>query len=356
MKSSSRVPLFARFVIVACCVAGLDRASFAQKQPESAKGPSVASQAPVDSGSPADYVGVEKCQSCHKSEATEFHKTSHSTLKIPGKDYIQGCESCHGPGKAHSDSVQAAHGDDADTARALKEHPMFAFRASAEENAARCLTCHTTSKQQQFFAHSEHAGHGISCNQCHATHLVDAVKDASKGSLSYPQGYFFQLPQLKDEDRWLRNSLLKQSEPALCFTCHLTVQAQFALPNHHRVPEGLMKCSDCHSPHGTFNTASLHNPRSETCVNCHMEKRGPFVFEHPAVKVEGCVSCHNPHGSTNRMLLVRREGRQLCLQCHTGFHGQPSVPHSRLGFQTSGECVRCHVTIHGSSLDINFLR
>ena len=174
--------------------------------------------------------------------------------------------------------------------------------------------------------------------------------------MSYAQANFFQLPQLADETRWLHNSLLKRSEPALCYACHLTVQAQFALPEHHRVPEGLMKCSDCHNPHGTENFVSLNNPSWETCVKCHVEKRGPYVFEHPAVKIEGCVSCHNPHGSSNNMLLVRREGRQLCLQCHTGFHSQAAVPHSRLGFQTSGECLRCHVTIHGSNLDVNFLR
>jgi DmsE family decaheme c-type cytochrome len=174
--------------------------------------------------------------------------------------------------------------------------------------------------------------------------------------LSYPQAHFFQVPRLPEETRWLHNSLLKQAEPALCFTCHLTIQAKFALPEHHRVPEGLIKCSDCHNPHGTQNLSSLNKPASETCVNCHVEKRGPYVYEHPAVKVEGCVSCHNPHGSTNRMLLVRREGRQLCLQCHTGYHAQLSVPHSRLGFQTSGECVRCHVTVHGSNFDPFFLQ
>jgi DmsE family decaheme c-type cytochrome len=142
----------------------------------------------------------------------------------------------------------------------------------------------------------------------------------------------------------------------MCYTCHLAIQAKFALPVHHRVPEGLMKCSDCHNPHGSLNVASLNKPRQETCINCHVEKRGPYVFQHPAVSIEGCVTCHNPHGSANRMLLVRREGRQLCLQCHTGFHNQASVPHSRFGFQTSGECVRCHVTVHGSNLDVNFLR
>ena len=104
-----------------------------------------------------------------------------------------------------------------------------------------------------------------------------------------------------------------------------------------------MKCTDCHNPHGSINRASLNATHWETCVKCHVEKRGPYVYEHAAVRVEGCVVCHNPHGSTNHMLLVRREGRQLCLQCHTGFHSQAAVPHSRLGYQTSGECTRCHV-------------
>jgi len=349
-----RVP-WVRTVLLVAALACTATAASAQKRPESAQGPSVASRAPDYNAPATAFAGPEGCRDCHKNEVVEFEKTTHAKLVFPGKDYIHGCETCHGPAKAHADSVQAAHGDDAAVAKALKDHPLFSFNGTPEENAARCLNCHTTSKQQEFFAHSEHAGHGVSCNQCHATHLVDEVKDLSKGNLGYAQGYFFQLPELADETRWLHNSLLKRSEPELCFGCHLTIQAKFALPVHHRVPEGLMKCSDCHNPHGTRNMASLNNAGSETCVKCHVEKRGPFIYEHPAVKVEGCVTCHNPHGSDNRMLLVRREGRQLCLQCHPEFNAA-QVPHGRLSFQTSGECVRCHVAIHGSSLDPNFLR
>jgi len=334
-------------------------ASFGQKRPESLQGPSVASRSPEFDAPQGAFTGPERCTTCHKDETTEFEKTAHSTLTFPSKPYIHGCETCHGPGKEHADSVQAAHGDDAEIAKALKEHPIFSFRASAAENAARCMTCHTTSKQQDFFAQAAHAGHGISCNQCHAAHLVDEVRDLSKGDLTYTQAYFFQVPKLADETRWLHNSLLKEAEPKLCFSCHQTEQAQFALPEHHRVPEGLMKCSDCHNPHGTPNMANLvaaSTNVNETCTNCHVEKHGPFVYEHPAVTVQGCVTCHNPHGSTNNFMLVRREGRQLCLQCHTGFHNQAQVPHSRLGFQTSGECTRCHVAVHGSNLDPNYLR
>ena len=328
----------------------------AQKRPESTHGPSVASRMPHFDVPATEFAGPEACRDCHKAEAIEYEKTSHSTITFPGAPYVHGCETCHGPGKAHSDAVQAAHGDDAEVAKAMAAHPIFAFKGSAEENASRCLTCHNTSKQQELFDHSAHSGHGVSCGQCHAAHLVTEVKDASKGTLLSAQSHFFNVPELPDQTRWLHNSLLKQAEPAVCFACHQTVQAQFAMPEHHRVPEGLMKCSDCHNPHGSANAASLNKSGSETCVQCHVEKRGPYVFEHPAVKVEGCATCHNPHGSPNRMLLVRREGRQLCLQCHTGFHAQAAVPHGRLGFQTSGECVRCHVTVHGSSLDPNFLR
>src|SRR5205814_2314589 len=120
--------------------------------------------------------------------------------------------------------------------------------------------------------------------------------------------------------------------------------------------EGLIKCTDCHNPHGSLNPASLTKTNWETCVTCHVEKRGPYVYQHAAVRVIGCVACHNPHGSTTRQMLVRREARQLCLECHTGFHGQQGVPHGRLGFAPGGECVRCHVTIHGSNFNEFFLQ
>jgi predicted CXXCH cytochrome family protein len=267
---------------------------------------------------------------------------------------VTGCETCHGPGKAHADAEQDAAGDHAKEMAGTKL--IFAFNGSSKANSERCMTCHISSSQQEGFAHSQHAVAGISCNECHAAHLVKEVRDQSKGSLSLAQAAFYQVPQLPETVRWLHSSLLKESEPNLCFTCHGNIQAQFALPVHHRVPEGLMKCTDCHNPHGSINRSSLNATNWETCVKCHVEKRGPYVYEHPAVRVEGCVVCHSPHGNTNHFMLVRHEGRMLCLQCHTGFHGQDGVPHSRLGFQTSGECTRCHVAIHGSEFDPDLLR
>jgi hypothetical protein len=33
-----------------------------------------------------------------------------------------------------------------------------------------------------------------------------------------------------------------------------------------------------------------------------------------------------------------------------------NVPHSRLSFQTRGDCVRCHATIHGSNVSEYFIQ
>ena len=54
------------------------------------------------------------------------------------------------------------------------------------------------------------------------------------------------------------------------------------------------------------------------CIKCHVDKRGPFVFEHPPVRVEGCETCHNPHGSMNAKLLRRPVVFTVCLECHNG--------------------------------------
>ena len=143
---------------------------------------------------------------------------------------------------------------------------------------------------------------------CHSTHLVEAARNPKRVDLGIAQADFFSVPKLPEETRWLHNSLLKKPQPELCFGCHGNIQAQFALPTHHRVPEGLMKCTDCHNTHGTSNRATLRQSGWETCTQCHTEKRGPFVFEHSAVKVEGCTACHTPHGSVNRMLLVAPRG------------------------------------------------
>jgi predicted CXXCH cytochrome family protein len=153
-----------------------------------------------------------------------------------------------------------------------------------------------------------------------------------------------------------------RKDPASCFQCHLDINAEFNLPQHHPVIEGHMSCVQCHDPHGgdIFKpTGGLAMARQdESCAQCHRDQTRPFVFEHPALR-EGCVTCHNPHGSINDKMLVESDPN-LCLRCHSQVQGA-NVPagHIYIGnvdhtmFLQIGTCWTsgCHTAVHGSNVD-----
>jgi predicted CXXCH cytochrome family protein len=153
-----------------------------------------------------------------------------------------------------------------------------------------------------------------------------------------------------------------RKDPASCFQCHLDINAEFNLPQHHPVIEGHMSCVQCHDPHGgdIFKPAGglAMARQDESCAQCHRDQTRPFVFEHPALR-EGCVTCHNPHGSINDKMLVESDPN-LCLRCHSQVQGA-NVPagHIYIGnidhttFLQIGTCWTsgCHTAVHGSNVD-----
>jgi DmsE family decaheme c-type cytochrome len=260
-----------------------------------------------------DYVGGDTCATCHDEVAKKFEGNPHTKLAAQHGAEGVNCEGCHGPGRAHVDG-----GGD-------KTKIFNPAHASAKEVDATCLRCH--SKAHPDFVRSPHAKANVSCISCHDIH----------GSKSEP--------------------LLKASQPALCFQCHTDTKAAFNMPFHHQVPEGLISCTDCHDVHGTFEKSNVRsrNDSNLICTKCHTEKRGPFVYEHTPVKAEGCMGCHTPHGSQNARLLNMPSINTLCNQCHSPvaagtIHGQAA------GSSELTPCTDCHTYIHGSNMNVAFLR
>ena len=302
-------------VILGSVVAGRAQ-NKARKEPPP-KQATVAEAPPQDS----NYVGAETCKACHVDLYKNFEKTLHwkTTLDTRGGVSKQGCEACHGPGKAHFES-----GGDITK--------IFAFKkVSAKISSARCLECHTYGEEHSNFARSAHLQNNVGCIDCHSPHHA-------KESLR----------------------LLKAKQPQLCYTCHLETKQQFSRPFHHRVNEGLVSCTDCHNPHGGFLTRQLRATAAQdvVCFKCHTDKAGPFVHEHAPMKTEGCVACHVPHGSSNARLLKRSQVNLLCLECHafTVDPGAPATPtfhNQAIKYQS---CTLCHASIHGSNFDRVFFK
>jgi DmsE family decaheme c-type cytochrome len=97
------------------------------------------------------------------------------------------------------------------------------------------------------------------------------------------------------------------------------------------------------------------NSFNELCYQCHAEKRGPYMWQHPPVE-ENCLSCHTAHGSNHAKLLQSRAPR-LCQACHdwTGHSGtiytrfetfQGPTPSNKMFARA---CLNCHSDIHGSN-------
>jgi predicted CXXCH cytochrome family protein len=291
-----------------------------------------------------DYLGSETCKACHEDQFKNFAGTKHAKLKdvASWKDKVQGCESCHGPGKAHVE----AGGD--------KTKIISFANKNSKEISESCLACHSGRETHNEFRRGEHWRNDVGCTDCHSPHS-GPFNHEKTGSAAFIAGVSRENPNRASTLR------LKDSEPQLCLSCHQETKSQFTKPFHHKVLEGTMKCSDCHNPHGGFESkqTKLAVGGDVACIKCHNDKQGPFVFEHAPLKTEGCASCHQPHGSSNPKMLNRSSVRQLCVECHSNLsstgEGAPQATHNQTQTRYMN-CTVCHARIHGSNSSALFFR
>ena len=314
-----------------------------------------------------NYVGSETCATCHQDLSKAWQLTSHRRTLFNKDSAKAGCEACHGPGGEH-----VAGGGD-------KSKIIAPSKLKPQQIAEMCMKCH---KQEHvtLWSSSAHAKAKVTCLNCHDPHSPETAmmsKDMENGTLELSSlttaiaktqlaanaaaddsvektDSAAKVAELKAKAEEVRSkvkateTLYKRvAQPYVCYNCHKTQQVQMKMASHHPVPEGKMKCSDCHNPHGGPSGMLKEESVNETCYKCHSEKAGPYTFEHPPV-AENCTNCHQPHGTVRDNLLVQSQPF-LCLKCHAG-------PHSRSGTlgkpdqiaQYYTECTDCHSAIHGS--------
>lgn len=245
------------------------------------------------------------CAPCHAEQVEAAAKGPHAGIAAREARY---CESCHGDAAKHLESGSA---EDIIGKAALG-------KADAKVRSMACLSCHRSG-----FPGWEGTPHArsaeVSCWSCHGDSWHDVKGRAAK----------------------------KRGESA-CASCHVEQVSEFRRVYRHPVLEGRMGCASCHDVHG--KSARGKKGPETTCLECHAEAAGPWVFPHRAME-DGCSSCHVPHGSVNRSLLTT-SGNGVCLGCHvqTNFPAAGKVPHNRY-LQGGGKCLDCHSEVHGSNVD-----
>ncbi len=210
---TSRLP---PFFWVACGLAlWLAAFSTVRATPMPAAPPAVDPQAAGGSSQPADTLaGEDTCLACHEDKG--YKNTLHGkTINDRTPAATQGCESCHGPGKAHADS------GDASLIRRFN-------KASAVESSQACVSCHNRAATHALWEGSQHDQRNIACATCHSVHSPKSE------------------PQLAAKD-----------QTALCSTCHKNVANKTYRFNHMPVREGAMNCGSCHNVHGSTNVRLL---------------------------------------------------------------------------------------------------
>jgi len=278
------------------------------------------------------------CANCHAEAYTSTVLTPHGA-----KNDVNGtmCMACHGDASGHAK----------DPMKVKPENRLGAKVAAAQQTAV-CMTCHAGNRQLTFWEAGKHSLNEVACSNCHSIH----------GGKS---------------DTAIRpfTTTFRDNEADICASCHQSIRSATLKPSHHPIQEGKIKCSDCHNPHGALSKAMVKQETvNQQCLSCHADKRGPYVFAHPAVE-DNCLSCHNPHGSSHNFLLNEKVPN-LCQDCHdwsrhpgtfysgsagwliqegTGGAGLP-MPGTPGQFNPAvstrfiaRSCLNCHNAIHGSN-------
>jgi DmsE family decaheme c-type cytochrome len=277
--------------------------------------------------------GDGECTRCH-DESDDYPVLSMAQTKhgVRSDERTPTCVSCHGESEKHMRAPKGGGGE-----RPAVDFP-FGKKVVKEagKHNAKCIECHQGDKLI-LWTGSTHSRRDVACTQCHKLHTP--------------------------KDRALDRKTIAD----MCMNCHTEKLALIKRPSRHPTLEGKVICTDCHAPHGSAGPKlMLKDSVVATCYTCHMEKRGPFLWNHLPV-TQDCSICHNPHGSVNPNLLKQRPPF-LCQQCHEPSSHRGNVPTlSSAGATATAPfgggfnlapaqaraCLNCHNNTHGGNNPTN---
>lgn len=261
----------------------------------------------------------DQCLDCHDGYDQTLKGSVHQ-LQGPNHANPVMCANCHRGAEVHINDPDISN----------ITNPS---RVPVETAAEICRTCHYTDHQQYLGERNIHTENDIGCLSCHKIH----------------------------DNHHL--SLLKDTELELCYGCHPGVRGEFSYPYRHPVQDGIMTCSECHTDLGRISGGLADEEASRMCFRCHNEFQGPFPYEHQATveystEEGGCLNCHAAHGSDLPRMLAQPldpPNYALCSQCHItpAGHAYNSYHQDRWA---NRPCGTCHVDIHGSYFNKQFLK
>ena len=257
-------------------------------------------------------LGAIPCQDCHEEQVAAFATSPHAALV---QNDVKFCASCHGDPKAHLESAAATD---------IVGKSQLA-NWNGEREARACATCHEA--EQPAWRDASHTSEGL-CWSCHESQALHSKRADS-------------LPSAKRHRTW-----------DLCTRCHAEQAAELRMVYRHPVESGDLDCTDCHDIHGK-SSLRVDLVEQRTCLRCHEEQKGPFLFEHDGME-QGCTNCHSAHGSPHRGQLLTA-GNGSCLTCHlqSDFATVGKVSHDFL-LSGGGKCWDCHSEVHGSNTTPDF--
>ncbi|MEW6735161.1 MAG: HEAT repeat domain-containing protein [Acidobacteriota bacterium] len=236
----------------------------------------------------------KECFDCHVTAMEINYDSVTDRFNTRWMDISVSCESCHGPGTAHSDAPSASN-------------IINPRKLDAERELAICARCHGP-KSPHFSIYSNHQRYFPGDNyQDFFTPLLP-VEIGSEGSADfYPDGR----PQNSSfEYQALIQSRCFLNARMTCLTCH-TAPHNAKGANELPTPTTTNSlCADCHQKIVDNASAhSKHKPEGATalCVSCHMPKLIPGVLDKFA---DHTIDIPNPDNTRDFKI------PNACNECH----------------------------------------